>query len=162
MATKLLLIEDVDSLGHSGEIVSVRPGFARNFLLPQGLAIAADKRTLRMQERLREERKKKSLIDRQESEQMAAQFEGIVLTQIVKVDPEGRMYGSVSSLDIVHLLKDQAKVELDRKNIQLKHAIKDTGVHSIPVKLKEGVSTSFTLKVLSEEAFRASQEEASS
>ncbi len=59
MATKLLLIEDVEALGRSGEIVNVKPGYARNYLLPQGLAIIADKKALRRQERLKEERKRK-------------------------------------------------------------------------------------------------------
>jgi len=66
MANKLLLLADVDALGRSGDVVSVRPGYARNFLLPQGLAVIANKHALRMQVRLQEERKKTSL-DRQSS-----------------------------------------------------------------------------------------------
>lgn len=159
MATKLLLVEDVESLGHSGEVVAVKPGYARNFLIPQGLAVIADKKTLRLQERLREERKQKALVDRKESEELASQVHVVVLTKIVKVDPEGHMYGSVSVHDILDLLKEQAQIELEKKSVALKQPIKDTGVHTIPVKLKENVATSFTLKVMSEQDYRASQEE---
>jgi large subunit ribosomal protein L9 len=159
MATKLLLIEDVEALGRSGEIVNVKPGYARNYLLPQGLAVTANKQALRQQERLKEERQKQAEADTQESNEIAARLEGITLIQVVKVDHEGRMYGSVTPLEIVHILQEQQKIDLEKKNIQLKHAIKATGVHTIPVKLKEGVTTSFILKVMSEEGYRTSQEE---
>jgi large subunit ribosomal protein L9 len=159
MATKLLLIEDVEALGRSGEVVSVRPGYARNFLLPQGLAVIANKQTLRQQERLKEERLKRAIADKKDAEDIAARLGGISLTTVVKVDQEGHMYGSVTAHEIAHLLQEQQKVALDKKNIPLKHAIKETGVHTIPVKLQEGVTTSFILKVMSEEGYRVSQEE---
>jgi large subunit ribosomal protein L9 len=159
MATKLLLIEDVEALGRSGDIVTVKPGYGRNFLLPQGMAVIADKKALRQQERLVEERKKKAVVDKNESDAIAARIEGMTLTTIVKVDHEGHMYGSVTAHEIVDLLQEQIQVPLEKKNIQLKHAIKTTGVHVIPVKLKEGVTASFNLKVMSEEGFKTSQEE---
>jgi large subunit ribosomal protein L9 len=159
MATKLLLIEDVEALGRSGEIVNVKPGYARNFLLPQGHAVIANKQALRQQERLKEERQKRAIADKKDADEVAARLEGVTLTKVVKVDHEGHMYGSVTTHDIVDLLQEQQKVELDKKSIQLKHAIKTTGVHPIPVKLKEGVTTSFILKVMSEEGYRTSQEE---
>lgn len=150
MATKLLLIEDVEDLGRSGDIVSVRPGFARNFLLPKKYAIIADKGALRQQARLQEERNKKAVLDKQESESTAQILENVHLTTIVKVDHEGHMYGSVSSHDIVELLKNQANIELEKRTITLKHPIKETGVHTIAIKLKEGVVSSLTLKVIPE------------
>lgn len=155
MATQVLLLEDVDTLGRSGEIVNVKPGYARNYLLPKRLALIADKRTLRMQQRLKEERQKKASIDRKDSEELAARLDGVVLTKVVKVDHEGHMYGSVSAIDIAHLLQEEKHIELDKKNMALKHPIKETGVHTITIKLKEGVTTSITLKVMSEESFRA-------
>lgn len=151
MAAKLLLIEDVDDLGRSGDIVSVRPGFARNFLLPNKLALVADKSALRMQARLQEERRKKAIQDKAEADKTAEEMTGKTLTTIVKVDHEGHMYGSVSSGDIVHLMKEQEGIELEKRTIQLKHAIKETGVHTIQLKLKEGVTSSFTLKIVPEE-----------
>lgn len=156
---KLLLIEDVEALGRSGEIVSVKPGYARNFLLPHGLAVIADKQALRQQERLQAEREKRALEDKKESESVAAHIEGITLITVVKVDHDGHMYGSVTANEIVHLLQEQKKIELEKKCIQLKHAIKATGIHSISVKLKEGVTASFNLNVMSEEGYRSHKEE---
>lgn len=147
MPNKLLLIDDVESLGRSGDIVSVKPGYARNFLLPMGFAVVANKATLKMQARLQEERLQKAIQDKQESTELAARLEGQVLSTIVKVDHEGHMYGSVSSGDIVHLLQQQLSLDLEKRAIQLKHAIKEIGVHQIHVKLKEGVTASFSLKV---------------
>ena len=161
MATKLLLLEDVDALGRSGELVNVKPGYARNFLIPQGLAVTANKHALKMQERLQQERQKKAEIDKQESEEVAKRLEGISVTRVVKVDQEGHMYGSVTVADIIESVLNEHQIELDKKNIQLKHAIKTTGVHAIPVKLKEGVTTTFNLKVMSEEGFRNAQSEQS-
>lgn len=149
MSQKLLLIEDVESLGRSGDIVSVKPGYARNYLLPRGIATVATKNAIRMQARLQEERAKQAVIDREESEQISKSLEGVSITTEVKVDHEGHMYGSVSIADIQHLLEKE-KILLEKRSIQLKHPIKETGVFNIEVKLKEGVSTSFTLKVVAE------------
>jgi large subunit ribosomal protein L9 len=159
MATKLLLIEDVDALGRSGEIVNVRPGYARNFLLPQGMAVVADKKALRQQERLVAEREKKAAEDKRDAEAIASRIQGTTLTTVVKVDQEGHMYGSVAAHEIIELLKEHNQIDLEKKAIQLKHPIKTTGVHTIHVKLKEGVECAFHLKVMSEEGFRTSQEE---
>jgi large subunit ribosomal protein L9 len=159
MATKVLLLEDVETLGRSGDMINVKPGYARNYLLPQGLAVIANKQTLRQQQRLQEARQKKVIADKQESEEIAARIEGITLTTIVKVDQEGHMYGSVTPHEIVQLLQEQQKVELEKKSIQLKQPIKTTGVHPIQVKLKEGITASFNLKVMSEEGYQASQEQ---
>lgn len=156
---KLLLVEDVDALGRSGEIVNVKPGYARNYLLPQGFAVLADKRALRLQERLKEERAKRALVDKQESDEIATRLNGTSVLAVVKVDHEGHMYGSVTIADIADLLQEQQQITIEKKSIQLKHAIKATGVHVIPVKLKEGVTASFNLKVMSEEGHRKAAEE---
>jgi len=154
--TKLLLIEDVEGLGRSGDIVAVRPGFARNFLLPQQMALLADKSALRMQARLQEERRKKAIHDKKEADELAIQIEGKVLTKIVKVDHDGHMYGSVSAVDVVHLFEEQANLSVEKRCLQLKHALKETGVFPLQVKLKEDVTASFTLKIVPEGSEEAS------
>ncbi len=162
MAIKLLLVKDMDSLGRSGDIISVKPGYARNYLIPQGCAVIPTKKYLGLQEKLKEESRKRALIERQESEVLGAHLLGVTLTAVVKVDPEGRMYGSVTPAEMVQLLKEQHQIELEKRAIQLKQAaIKTTGVHTIPVKLKEGVQASFNLKVMSEEDYRLSLEKKS-
>lgn len=162
MAAKLLLIEDVEDLGRSGEIVSVKPGFARNFLLPRGFAVIADKGTLRMQARLQKEREERAAVDKAEALKSAEELSGITLSTIVKVDHEGHMYGSVTAHDIVELLQSQANIAIEKRAITLKHPIKEVGVHTIHVKLKEGVTSTLTLKVMSEEEQTAAEAPAES
>ncbi len=146
MQNQLLLLEDVDELGRSGDIVRVKPGYARNFLLPQKKAVVADKFTLRMQAKLKAERAQLAEVDRKESEDIAAKIEGMVLAIEVKVDPDGHMYGSVSATDIVRLFEKEG-INLERRNIVLPQPIKTLGVHPIHLKLKEGVPAQVTLKV---------------
>ncbi|KAF3362118.1 50S ribosomal protein L9 [Chlamydiales bacterium STE3] len=147
---KLLLIQDVEDLGRCGDLVNVKPGYARNFLIPQQLAILADKRTLKIQARLQEERQQKAAVDKSESEALAQKLEGATIEIQVKVDHEGHMYGSVNQADIIRLLQEQHSVELEKKNILLKHPIKEVGVSEIELKLKEGVRASVTLKTVPE------------
>ena len=151
MRNQLLLLNDVDELGRSGDVVSVKPGYARNYLIPQKIAVVADKFTLRMQAKLKEERAKRAEVDRKESEGLAKKIEGMSLEIRVKVDPDGHMYGSVTQMDIIRLLADLG-IPLERRNVLLAHPIKSLGVQTIPLKLKEGVPTQFVLKVVSETA----------
>lgn len=150
MANKLLLLKDVDGLGRKGDLVTARPGYIRNFLLPQGAAIVADANTLRMQARLQEERNKQAAVDKKESEDLSGKIQLLTLTKIVKIDQEGHMYGSVSAVDIIHLLQEEG-FTIEKRAVQLQHPIKATGDYDVKLKLKEGVATSFKLQVLPEE-----------
>ena len=152
MATKLLLLEDVDHLGIKGDIVSVKPGYAFNFLIPKKFGLVADRNAVRRQARLQEERKAQAAADKQHAEELASRLQGTPITIEVKVDAEGHMYGSVSALDIIHLVKMQAGIELEKRSVPLKHPIKETGVHDITLRLKEGVEATIHLKVLVEGA----------
>lgn len=149
MKNQLLLIEDVEDVGRSGDVVSVKPGYARNFLLPKKKAVVADKHTLTWQAKLKEERSKRAEVDRKEAEALSESINGMVHTIVVKVDPEGHMYGSVTATDIVKLFADQG-IEIQRRNVVLLLPIKETGVYDINLRLKEGVPATFTLKVFSE------------
>ena len=146
MRNQLLLIQDVEDLGRSGDVVSVKPGYSRNYLLPQKKAVIADKFTLRMQVKLKEERAKRAETDRKDAEEMASKIEGMVLSIEVKVDPDGHMYGSVSALDIARLFEKEG-IAIERRNVVLPHPIKTLGVHPISLKLKEAVPAHITLKV---------------
>ncbi|MBN1914371.1 MAG: 50S ribosomal protein L9 [Parachlamydiales bacterium] len=149
MKQNLLLIEDVADLGRSGDIVEVKAGYARNFLLPKKKGVLADKNTLRMREKLVIERAKRAEIDKKEAEELAEKLKKIALEIIVKVDPEGKMYGSVSAAEIVHLLEKEGIV-LEKRAVLLKHPIKETGVVEVPLRLPEGVMASVVVKILAE------------
>lgn len=150
MANQLLLLDDVEGLGRSGDIVKAKPGYVRNYLLPQKKAIFADQRALRIQAKLQEERGKRAVVDKQEAEKQAAHIQAMTLAIKVKVDREGHMYGSVSAGDIVHLFEKEG-FQFEKRNVVLTLPIKTLGDHSVTLKLKEGVTTSFTLKVESDQ-----------
>ncbi len=150
MAIKLLLTEDVEGLGRKGDIVNVRPGYARNFLLPQQLGMMADKNTLRRQERLKQEREKQAAIDLTESQALAQTIENKTVNIFVKVDHEGHMYGSVSNSDILHLIQNQLNKSLEKRSLHLKHHIKALGIHKVEIKLKEGVTTFINVNIVPE------------
>ena len=149
MKQQLLLLQDVEALGKKGEIVTARRGYTRNFLLPGGHAIVASANTLRKQELLRKERAAQAIIDRKESEELLRQIESITLDTHVKVDPEGRMYGSVTAADIAKLFQERG-LPVDRKNVQLTRPIKETGSHKITLKLKEGIAATCQLSIIPE------------
>lgn len=149
MKQSLLLLEDVDGLGRSGDVVTAKPGFIRNFLLPQKKAVIADKQTLKMQARLKEERAKRAAVDRKESEEFAAKLTGMEISIEVKIDPEGKMYGSVTTLDISRLLQERG-YGIERRQVLLPQPIKNLGRHTINLRLKENVPATFVLEVTPE------------
>jgi len=149
MKQQLLLLEDVDALGKKGEVISAKPGYVRNFLLPQRLAVVANANMLRKQERLRAERAEQAIVDRQKSDELVKQIESITLDVKVKVDPEGHMYGSISPLDVAILFQERG-LPVERRNIGFNKPIKETGTHKIAIKLKEGVTTSCQLVIIPE------------
>lgn len=151
MKQQYLLIEDVEDVGRSGEVISAKPGFARNFLLPQQKAVLATEHTLRMQTRLQEERAKQAAVDKKAAEDLADKLRGTILKITVKVDPEGNMYGSVGPTDIIELFAKEG-IPVDRRNIGLNKPIKEVGVHSMTLKLKEGVMCDYTLQIIGEQA----------
>ncbi len=149
MKQQLLLLQDVDSLGKKGELVTAKPGYVRNFLLPKGFAIVASPNTIRKQERLRAERAQQAVVDKKESEELAMQVESTSLEIRVKVDPEGHMYGSVSAGDIAQLLQEKG-LPVDKKSVLVTKPIKVTGEHKISLKLKEGITATCKLAILPE------------
>ena len=149
--SKLLLIQDVEDLGRSGDIVTVKPGYSRNFLVPNKLAVVASPHALKMQARLQEERLKRAAQDKQDAERVAASMEGLTVTTTAKVDHEGHMYGSVSASDIAALIHAQTGLTVEKRAIQLKHALKAVGIFEIPLKLKEGIVASVKVQIDAEE-----------
>jgi large subunit ribosomal protein L9 len=113
MAQKILLLEDVEHVGRKGEIASVKSGFAYNFLIPQGHALVANKAALRQQARLLEERRVQSERDHKESLEMASKLDGETVETMAKIDHEGHMYGSVTVLGIIELVKLKTGIDLE-------------------------------------------------
>ncbi len=147
--TTILLREDIDSLGGRGEIVRVRAGFARNYLLPQGLASLATKGNVKQIEQERAALLKKAAEDRSTAEAQKEQMSSISLTFERKAGEGGTLFGSVTSMDVAEAL--QAKgYEIDRKRIVLKDAIKETGDYTVKVKLHREVVLEVPVAVTAE------------
>lgn len=147
--TKILLREDIDTLGGRGDIVKVRAGYARNYLLPQGLATLATKGNVRQIELEREALLKRAAVERSTAQAQADQLSGIALAFERKAGDGGTLFGSVTSMDIADALKAKG-YEFDRRKIVLKDAIKETGEYSVSVKLHREVSVSIPVTVTAE------------
>jgi len=158
---KVLLLEDVSFLGRSGDIVNVKPGYANNYLLPTCKAQFADKQAIRIQARLRSERLKQAAVDKEQSDAVAARINNIILSTEAKADEEGHLYGSVSVMDIVELVKHEG-IAIEKHDIILEKPIKKVGEYKIALELKEGVTASFSLKVIAEGSLAESEENNSS
>ena len=146
MATqiKVLLKNDVPSLGAGGEVVKVRPGFARNFLLPRGLAVPATAGNLARVEDLKRQVASQAKAELEQATAAAAQLSSASVSITRAVGDEGKMYGSVTTKDIEDAFA-AAGVKLDRKKIVLADAIKSLGTFEVPIKLHANVTA--TLKV---------------
>lgn len=146
MATqiKVLLKNDVPSLGTGGEVVKVRPGFARNFLLPRGLAVPATAGNLARVEDMKRQVAAQAKAELEAANAAAAQLGSASVTIARAVGEEGKMYGSVTTKDIEEAFA-AAGVKVDRKKVVLADAIKTLGTFEVPIKLHASVNA--TLKV---------------
>ncbi|MGI8641682.1 MAG: 50S ribosomal protein L9 [Pyrinomonadaceae bacterium] len=149
--TNVLLREDVDNLGGRGEIVKVKAGYARNFLLPQGIATQATKGNIKQVEQERSVLLKKTASEKSTAEAQAEQMKDISLVFERKAGEGGTLFGSVTSMDIAEAI--QAKgYEIDRRKIQLKDTIKETGDYTVNIKLHREVTLEIPVSVTAEGA----------
>ncbi len=147
---KLILREEVPSLGAAGDLVRVKPGFARNYLIPQGkatVATAAGIRELEHHKRVIGERMAR---ERKDLEALRDRLESVALEVTVRVGEEGKLFGSVTVLQIAEQLAAQG-VEIDRRRIDLREPIKEAGEHIVPIKLHRDLVANAKLKVSPEE-----------
>jgi large subunit ribosomal protein L9 len=147
--TTILLREDIDTLGGRGEIVKVKAGYARNYLLPQGLATLATKGNVKQIEQEREALLKKAATEKATAEAQRDQMSTIALAFERKSGEEGHLFGSVTSMDIADQLKAKG-YEIDRRKIMLRDAIKETGEYTVKVKLHREVVLEVPVKVTAE------------
>jgi large subunit ribosomal protein L9 len=143
---EVILREDVPHLGTIGDIVKVRPGYARNYLLPRGLATLADKRNTRAlehEQRLVEERRRRAL---SAAEAMAKKIAAARVVITARAGEEGKLFGSVTNIDIERALAEQG-LTVERRRIRLDEPIKTLGDHTVPVTLTTGVPCELTVTV---------------
>lgn len=148
---EVILKEDILNLGKMGEVVRVRDGYARNYLLPRGLVLVADKKTLKTfehQKRVVESQKDRVV---KQAQILADKLAQISLTMPVKAGEEGKLFGSVTNIDIEKALKAKG-FEVDRRKIHLAQPIKVVGDYEVPVRFTSDVTANVKVSVVSEAA----------
>jgi len=148
-STTILLREDIEALGGRGEVVKVRAGYARNYLLPQGLATLATKGNVKQIEKEREALLKKASVEIATAQAQKEQMGTITLSFERKAGDGGTLFGSVTSMDIAEALQAQG-YEIDRRKISLRDAIKETGDYTVKVKLHREVTLDIPVSVTAE------------
>ena len=146
---KVILLRDVESLGSAGEVVQVKSGFARNFLIPQRQALVASDTNVAQFESKRKEHAAVSERERRAAEAIAKQLEADSLTAQVRVGEEDRLFGSVTVQNIADLLTEK-DYDIDRRAIQLEEPIRALGVYTIDVRLHADVTANVKLWVVKE------------
>ena len=146
---KVILRADVDGVGKRGDICDVSNGYARNFLLPRGLAIKATDGAVNQAASMRRARDLRDAEDRSAAEVVARSLVARTITISAKAGAEGKLYGSVTAADITDAVAEQAGVQLDRRKVALTEAIKVVGSHQVPVKLHSDVQFPITVEVVS-------------
>jgi large subunit ribosomal protein L9 len=146
---EIILREDIKTLGRAGEMVKVKPGYARNYLLPKGLAYEAtegNKKRVAAEGRVRAVRDQ---AERTEAEQLATTLGQVTLTLSGKAGDEGKLFGSITSQDIADALGRQG-YQIDRRKIELDHPIKSTGAHTVSIRLHPEVHAQLGVSVVPE------------
>ena len=145
---KVILQQEVKKLGKKGDIIEVSEGYARNFLLLQKLALPATANNVNNATQLKasEERKQQRVLD--EANLMAAQMSKVEVTITVKMGDAGKLFGSVTSKDVADALFAQHKIELDKRKIDLKEAIKAIGTYPVSIKLHADISAQIQVHII--------------
>jgi large subunit ribosomal protein L9 len=130
---KIILLEPVENLGDVGAIVTVKPGYARNYLVPEGLALPATPGNIKILERTLQARAKVQAERKSEAERLAEMLRDVVVELSARAG-EGKIYGSIGSADVAHWLKANRGIEIDRKRLELGRAIKSLGEYMITYK----------------------------
>jgi large subunit ribosomal protein L9 len=147
---QVILRQRIDTLGDAGEIVDVKPGYGRNYLIPQGLAYEATDANKRRLEAERARSAAKEAETMQDAQKRAASIEGVSLTFTARAGQEGKLFGSITSADIAEKLAEQG-VHIDRRQIELDEPIKTLGVTSVPVRLHAQVRPELKVWVIAED-----------
>ena len=147
---QVILRDGLDSLGSAGEIVNVKAGYARNYLIPKGLAYEATDANVRRIEREKAKFEERAAGQLADARKRASSIEGVSVTFHARAAEEGKLFGSITTADIADELAKQG-VTIDRKQIQLDEPIKSLGVFSVPVRLHSEVRPELKVWVLKEE-----------
>ncbi|MDQ1379739.1 MAG: large subunit ribosomal protein [Actinomycetota bacterium] len=144
---RIVLRDDVDNLGKKGDLVEVADGYARNYLVPRGLALKASSGSQKQADAMRRNREARERRDRESAQALAAQFEGRTITIKARAGGEGRLFGSVTASDIAEAVQKQTGVDIDRRKLTLDEPLKELGGVDLHVRLHPDVDATIHVEV---------------
>ena len=147
---KVILKQDIRTLGKRGEIKEVSDGYARNFLLPKGLVMEATQSNLKILADQKESAARKEEMERAEAQELAKVLSGRIVTFKVKTGEGGRLFGSITAKDIADQIEKEHRLELDKRKITIDDSIKNIGDYQVKIHLYKGISVEINVKVISE------------
>ncbi|MCX7667960.1 MAG: 50S ribosomal protein L9, partial [Atribacterota bacterium] len=148
---RVILIQEVKNLGKEGDVVEVKEGYARNYLIPKKMAIEATPGNLSQIEKLRKKRAMREAKELEEAKALQGKIEGMILTFSKKAGETGKLYGSVTAREIAEAISALIGFEFDRKYLELPEPLKDLGKHNVRVNLGKGIAATITVNILPEE-----------
>ena len=147
---KIVLREDVETLGRKGDLVDVADGYARNYLVPRGLAMKATKGVIAQAESMRRNRQVREVRDRTAAEELAGRLTAGPITVAVRVGEGGKLFGSVTAADIAAAVLERTGVEIDRRNLALDEPIRELGEVEVPLRLHADVVVGLVVAVVAQ------------
>lgn len=148
---KVILKDDIKGVGKKDEVINASDGYARNFLLPKGLAVEANSENMSKLKAKEDSKAYKKEQEKEEAKKISEKLAGIQLKVPVKSGENGKIFGGVSAKEIADLLKSNYNIEVDKKKIDLKETIKTLGLRTVTIKLYDGVVGNLKVDVISKE-----------
>lgn len=156
---KVILLQELKGKGGEGDVVDVAPGFANNYLMPQGIAILATKGNLKQLEMRKNNIAKREATRLADAEKLKSVLDGASVKVDAKVGEEGQLFGSVTSSIVADAIKENLGVEVDRRRVELGNPIKVAGEHAVAISIYRDIKATVTVSVVSDKAPEAPEEE---
>ena len=155
---KVILAKDYEKLGNAGDIINVKDGFAKNYLIPNNIVLLLTKGNLNQMEIVKKSLIKKDAGNVAEAKKLLELIDKAIITIKVNSSPEGRLFGSITNKDVAEKILEVKKIEIDRKKIELEEHIKEVGTYNVTVKLYKDVKAVIQLEIVSDDVVAAEVE----
>lgn len=146
----IILLKNIDKLGDKHDVVSVKPGYGRNYLIPQGVAVIANRDNLKRLETIKADEEAKEAVRLDEYKQIAEKLAGQSLKIGVKAGTSGKIFGSVTNVQVARALREQQDLDIERKKIVVSEDIKELGTYTATLNLHKEVSTTIDFELVAE------------